>query len=78
MYKDKKYIESFVKTKLGSTKDNIFTFRVFDAESKTEFANNSLNSPKKGNCFRVGIRAQVGLDSLKNPMQTKNLMLLSL
>ena len=51
MYKDKKYIESFEEKKLGSTKDNIFTFRVFDAESKTEFANNSLNSPKTGKLF---------------------------
>ena len=31
---------------LGSTKDHIFTFRFFDEESKSEFANNSLNSPK--------------------------------
>ena len=29
----------FKKKKLGSTKDPIFTFGVFDAESKTEFTN---------------------------------------
>ena len=39
------------KKKLGSTKDQIFTFHVFDAESKTEFANNSLNWPKMGKLF---------------------------
>ena len=38
----------FKKKKLGLTKDPIFTFRIKYAESKTEFANNSLNSPKIG------------------------------
>ena len=37
--------------KLGSTMDHIFTFRVIDVESKTEFANISLNSPNTGKLF---------------------------
>ena len=41
-------IKIFMSKKLGSTKDYIFTFRVFDAESKTKFANNSLKWPKIG------------------------------
>jgi len=45
----------------------LITFRVSHVESKMEFANNSLNSPKMGNRFRVEIRAQRGLDSLKKP-----------
>ena len=35
---------SFKKKKLGSTKDHIFTFRFFDAESKTEFTNISAKT----------------------------------
>jgi len=34
--------------KKGLTKDPSFTFRVKNAESKTEFANNPLNLPKIG------------------------------
>ena len=34
--------------KLGSTEDLNFTSRIKNAECKTEFANNSLNSPKIG------------------------------
>jgi len=41
-------VKIFKKKELGSTKDHIFTFRVFDVESKTEFADNSLKSPKIG------------------------------
>jgi len=33
---------------LGSTKDPIFTFRIKNVESKTEFTNNSLKLPKIG------------------------------
>ena len=40
-----------------------------NTESKTEFANNSLNSPKQGNCFRVGIRVQGDLIPQKTPDQ---------
>ena len=48
------------------------TFRVFDAGSKTEFANNSLNSPKTVLGLESGPRGDP-----KNP-RPKNLMLLSL
>ena len=36
----------FKKKKVGLTKDPIFTLRFKNAESKAEFANNSLNSSK--------------------------------
>ena len=51
----------------------VITFRGFDAGSKTEFTNNSLNSPKIG---------KLNIDTLIIPqglsIHEKNLMLLSL
>jgi len=44
MYK----ISNYKKKCMGSSKDTFFTFRIWNAESKTEFANNSANSPKNG------------------------------
>jgi len=38
----------------------LITFRGIDEESKMEFTNNSLNLPKTGKVFRVGLRARGG------------------
>ena len=48
---------------MGSTKDHTITFQVSHAESKMEFANNSLNSPKTGKLF-WGVNLLENLSSL--------------
>ena len=71
IYKDKKgmyhlYLHKimiFKKIKLESNKDHIFTFCAFDAESKTELANNSLYLPKTGKLFWVSIWGLGTIDS---------------